>query len=97
MRAESPERVRISGPTSQALVTLALDDATLDWLTLETTVPRAVAERRGTAQLEIDVVPSDAGTVTVELVIVPHSIGSHSLRTKLGDAAWSDVRIVVLP
>ncbi len=97
MRAESPERVLISASAGASPVTLSLDSTTLRWLTIESTVPGATAARRGTSHMELDVTPSRDGTVAVELVVTPHVIGAQTLRARLGDGVWSDVRVVVLP
>lgn len=97
MRSDNPERVLLAGAVPSATVTLAVDSATLGWLAIESSVPRAIAERRGAAQYEFDISSASDGTVAVELVIAPHSIGIHRLRTKLGNGAWRNVRIVVLP
>ena len=97
MRSDNPERILLSGAAASATVTLAVDSATLGWLTIESSVPGAIAERRGAAQYEFDVRSASDGSVAVELVVTPHSIGTHLLRTQLGNGAWRNVRIVVLP
>lgn len=97
MRAENPEQVLLTRRASANPVTLAIDSATMGWLTLESTVPRASAERRGAGQFELDVVPIAGETMAVELLLTPHVPGRHLFRARVGDGSWINVRILVLP